>query len=95
MKINLNDLKVISFLNKIYSIYPFRSFNKLSIEQISYRMYLCEKCIAENKCLGGCGCDVYSRISEPTTCNENKFPDMFKDEKSWIDFKQKNNIEII
>lgn len=87
----LNDLDI----EKVTSSYPNRTFNKLQIEQIAYRMYLCQNCVSQGKCLGGCGCNPYQRISEPITCNEDKFPDFFNNENQWYIFKQENNIIII
>lgn len=95
IKIDLEEKKVKSFLENIFQKYSQRTFNKLQMEQIAYRMYLCEKCIIENACQGGCGCDPTIRLSEPISCDESKFPDFFKSENEWNIFKQKNNIEII
>ena len=95
IKINLSDKKNKLFLENIFKNYSQRTFNKLQIEQIAYRMYLCEKCIEKEACQSGCGCDPKLRLSEPISCDESKFPDFFKNENEWNIFKQKNNIEII
>ena len=76
MEINLNDDFIIENFKKIKSDFPNRVFSNVQIEQISFRMYICKKCIANRKC-NFCGCNPIDVLAEPYSCNHEKiFPNL-------------------
>ena len=94
MKINLKSKEVEEFLNRLFLNFPQKSFNNLEIEQISFRMYLCKKCIESESC-SICECNPYDVLGESISCNHGKkFPNFFQNEIQWTIFKQEHNITI-
>jgi hypothetical protein len=94
MEIDINSEKAKVFLKKLFANFPQKTFNNVEIEQICYRMYLCEKCIENEKCIV-CECNPHDVLGETFSCNhEKKFPNFFPREIQWIIFKQEHNIRI-
>ncbi len=68
-------------------------YKKHQLEQILFRMYICQSCVENKKCKG-CGCNVYDKLTEPISCNPKIFPDMMK-ESQWEAYKQTNKIQVL
>ena len=68
-------------------------YKKHQLEQIIFRMYICESCLLNKKCKN-CRCNVYDKLIEPISCNPRMFPNMVK-EKQWEAYKKTNNIHIL
>lgn len=77
------------FLHKL-KIYP---KPKYFIEQVLYRMSLCDDtCGVEGKC-GVCKCPYPNVLFATESCNPHKFPDIMEEDE-WLQYKEENNIEI-
>lgn len=93
MKINLEDQFYQNNFRKIGKHFIEKFLKNLQIEQIAFRMYLCEKCLENGKC-SQCQCNAIDMITEPFSCNSEKiFPNFMNNEK-WEAFKKQNNIII-
>lgn len=68
-------------------------YKKHQLEQIVFRMYICEDCLKILKCKN-CRCNVYDKLIEPISCNPKLFPNMFQ-EHDWENYKLTNNIHIL
>lgn len=68
-------------------------YKKHQLEQIIFRMYVCENCLLNKKCKG-CNCNVYDKLVEPISCNKRMFPNMMP-EHQWEAYKNSNNIHIL
>lgn len=89
MEINVDNNK----LHRILELNKFRSYKDFEIEQIGYRMYLCNNCI-ENKACEKCGCQPLDVLGDRYSCNEEKFPNLLSLDE-WKNFKNNNNINKI
>ena len=88
MEIVINN----DFLEKVFQHHKFKNYKDFEIEQIGYRMYLCNSCIENSKC-EKCGCLPFDVLGDKYSCNPKKFSD-FLSENEWNEFKIKNNIYI-
>lgn len=68
-------------------------YKKHQLEQIIFRMYICESCLENKKCKG-CHCNVYDKLIEPVSCNPKVFPNMMN-QNEWDAYKKTNNIQIL
>ena len=89
------DIRILDFkeeLDKIKVDYSYIQFNNHQIEQMCYRMYLCNNtCRISGKC-EECGCLVTDAVVDLSPCKPNQ-PSIFRTEFEWNNFK--NNITII
>lgn len=89
MEFKLNKI----IFDRILDLNKFRNYQNFEIEQIAYRMYLCNSCIENKKC-EKCGCQPLDTLGDRYSCNENKFPNILSEE-NWNEYKIKNNINNI
>lgn len=93
MEIDLQDPMILNFFKNLHISFVKRYCKKSLIEQFSYRLYLCVKCLEKGKCKF-CKCKPEDMILEPLSCNsQDIFPNLMKDDE-WDKFKIKNNIII-
>ena len=91
--INRSDENISKYLQLILNENQNRVFSENQIEQIIFRVYLCNKCLVNKKC-NFCKCNPLDVLPEPYSCNQKKvFPDLMSKE-NWINFKNENKIII-
>lgn len=88
MIIDLSSDFITENFKKMKQDFVNRFLKNLQIEQIAYRMYLCESCLKNGKC-SGCDCNPIDLLTEPYSCNDGKIFPNFMNQNSWNDFKKK------
>lgn len=91
--IDSQDEKIKNYVGLIINESPRKSFSDNQIEQIVFRVYLCNKCLVNKKC-NTCKCNPLDVLSEPYSCNHEKVFPHFMSKEKWDIFKKENKIII-